>query len=432
MKSPNVIPKLSVESLRKSPGRKSPISPNKINYSQSAGKLLSYLIMQLNFMDTVEDQYVGSPRHCYNSNAISFLAGIIKKIKDIDGTFVQSKILESDEKFKKILDELIGNKEIEIKNELIFSKSGNPKKGLDIDPGDRRRISFISTKFYDGDRLIKVTDLKEMSDLDFFMFLNGYHLPFYKNSTPQRSMYEKFFNEFLNKLLGKLDLENNDLSCGEYGYIVLQECIFQIQMITEYWISVIQCVTEIMSIIHNQIKMMDTGAEISFDFLKETFDAEGKIFKNFNSKKLLKSIAERTSCEGILVDDKYSTRIKKYSEALNEAIELYLMNSSIFLVKLGQMKEVGKKYCESPREWEQERYSKIISFMNDVIVYIDQFDKFLRDVNDKEGLYEVASRSGLEFLQDLEMNSKPVTPPKKGMFSKINSYARYYMGKEEK
>lgn len=415
----------------KSPGRKSPISPKKMNYSQSAGKLLSYLIMQLNFMDTIEDQYVGSPRECYDSNAISFLAGIIEKIKEIDGTLVQSKIISSEENFKKILDELVINGDIDIRNGLIFSKSGIPKTDVNVESRDRR-ISFISTKFFDGDRLIKVTDLKEMTDLDFLMFLNGYHLPFLKTGTPKRSMYEKFFNEFLNKILGKLDLEKSHLSCGEYGYIILQECIFQIQMITEYWISVIQCVTEIMSIIYNQIKILDTGTEISFNFLKETFDAEDKIFKNFNSKKLLKSVAIRTSCEGILVDDKYSTRIEKYSEALNEAIELYMMNSSTFLIKLDQMKEVGKKYCESPREWEQQRYSKIISFMNDVIVYIDQFEKFLRDVKDEKGLYEVASKSGLDFLQELGMNSKTITPPKKGMFSKINSYARYYLGKEEK
>lgn len=457
VKSTGSIPKLQSfqnDDLRTS---KSPRSARRTEnfihqerYLQATGKLSSYLMMQLDFMDITD---LSSSTTFVGELKLSFLAKTVEKIKDIDGNFVQSIMSDEPEKVENILQQLVQGKEIEIRDGIIFSKRGAPKNLPYVKEETRsrrssissikesRRISFASTKFFDGDLFLTVSRLQKMSDLDFLMSLNGYHLPFYEDSTSERSMYEYFFSSFLDNLIGKLHVKNENgdvLSCQEYGYLVLQECIFQIHMVTEFWISTIECILEIVSIINVRIELTKRGSGVSLTSLKEAFCDDNKIFNDFKSRKLLKSVVEddqwKDRTKSLGAKDSSLQKIEKYSEALYDALKLYAMNCSAFLTKLSELRDIGKKQLDaweilgdlqSPRQWEQDQYIRLVSFINDVIIYIGQFESFLKDVENDEGFYETTLSCGLSFLKELEEGSKDSTPrtptlkPAEGVFAKI-------------
>jgi len=490
--SSNSIPKIlaDFQDLRTSNGSKTPRSARRTDlvlyqerYLQAVGKLSSYLLMQLEIVDVVEVIYDDetpkggdpkSPRQ--TKEKLSFLAKMVQNIRELDGTFVQSKIKEDEPKFRSILDILVKNGEIDIRDDIIFTRRGAPKKAVSsIERGSlvsrhqshaetrSRRNSFASTKFFDGDQLLRVPRLKEMSDLDYLMSLNGYHLPFYEDSTKERSMYEYFYTGFLNLLVGmefdedqgragRSDDVSKKNSLERQGYIILQECIYQIHMITEYWISAIECIIEILTVINLQLELTKKGSGAPLSTLKNAFNDPDKIFGEFQARKLLKAIGQKNIA---VTDDKEKSPtqinlLENYNEALSEAIELYTMNCEAFLSKLDSFKkslDVDAKVDESSallvmKNLSQiNRRQKLTGFINDVIVYIRQFDDFLKDIQKVGGFYEVLLDSGLGFLRELEEGSKspkPGTPrasesPKparEGVFSRLSSLARYYSWKK--
>ncbi len=271
-----------------------------------------------------------------------------------------------------------------------------------------------------------------MSDLDFLMSLNGYHLPFYEKSTKERSMYEYFHASFLDQLIGKmhdkLDQPNakNDVGCAEFGYIILQECIFQIHMITEYWVTIIECIIEIITIINKQIDSVKKDSAAVF-VLKKILSDPNKVFHEFKSYKLLKTVSEDDSNASVQLSesDLQYAKIERYSEALTEAIVLYKINCTVFLQKIDQLKDFtksGLEKCEEGKE-DENKYNKILAFINDIAIYIREFEGCLQDLEKKNNLYETTLESGFGYIKELQDQANS---PKPSIMRKLSFFTQQY------
>ena len=146
-----------------------------------------------------------------------------------------------------------------------------------------RRLSFVSTKYADTDEFITKSKLKEMSDLEYLFMLNAYRLP-YCEKNDGRSMYESFFDQFIRLLVREDEFKDDD----GFRYMVLQECVFIIHIFTEFTVSIIECIIEIVNVINTRIKTLSLNIDMKLnlreisepimDYIITCFNDENKIY----------------------------------------------------------------------------------------------------------------------------------------------------------
>ena len=327
------------------------------------------------------------------STEISFLKHIVMNILKLDGRYIQNCIKHCD--INAILIDMINAGEIDVRGQLdgmqfdsschIFSKRGALKKS-----SDERRISFANTKFYDGNVLLTIGDLSEMSDTDYLFSMNGYHLPFYE-STRQRSMYEAFFSSFI-KRVSRPDVDGSD------SFHAMQEFVCATYIITELCVDTLECIFEIIIVISTRIKAFHSLSQSNspagtprsslddqdelVQYLLAVMNDYTKIFSLFKCRKLLSSIGNKN------IDVDWLTKIDHYAEALDDANEIYLMNCATF-------GEMAKQIALSED-------SNIKSIANDLTIYITAFSDFMKALKLPNGTYNNMLKTGREFIQQLD------------------------------
>lgn len=343
------------------------------DYDCALNDLCNALKMQMELLDDVS---VGG-------SEISFLKRIVTSLIKLDTHHVNACIRSID--LNSVLNELIIAGEIDVKGCHIFSKRGALKSSL-----DNRRISFANTKFYDGDILLTIESLYDMSDLDFLFSLNAYRLPFCE-STNQRSMYESFFNAFLKKV-------TCDRVIGHESFHALQEMIYPTYIITELSVDALECIFEILIVITTRIKAFHSKAQNGsqhtqnelFQHLVIILNDDSKVFSLFKCRKLLKAVGNTSN------ENEWLSKINHYVEALEDATELYLMNCGSFKTSL--------------REFSQSENNLIKSVANDLIIYVSEFEAFVKCLKDINGPFKKTVVFGRELVKQLnEIETKSAT-----------------------
>ena len=366
------------------------------SYLKSVVNLCSYIKNQLELIDVIE---IDAP-----TNNTSLLFRMIESTQSIDEKFIQKKLQNDEILLKQILDELVKMGEIDVKDGIIFSKRGKPKTVVGKVENNSRRISFANTKFFDGDQLLHVDRLKEMSDLDFLLSLNAYYLP-YLNGSKNRSMYESFYNVFIQKLTEK---------GASISFTILQESIYMIYIVTEFTVAIVECILEIINIVNTRIKTAQLTTEVKLmfaeidnpllDHLMTIMDSTDKIYHEFKSKKLLTSTNDREVMRSSK-NVSWLTKVENYSEALANACELYKASCSAFQLKLDQLKDsvvsrVGGG-CEGNGEVEKE--GELKGFLNNMIIYVNEAMQFINFVEKDGGAYNSSLSAGLQILKFLDL-----------------------------
>jgi len=406
---------------------------------------------QMEELDQFDVVYDDNAKKNINQNK-SLLFNIATQVKELDGYFLKMKLREKN--LDELLKELSGI--IDVKYDVIVSKTGAPKKtsiemfsdrnsernnekrNSEKRASDRRnsitrprRLSFVSTKYSDTDEFITKTRLREMSDLDYLFMLNAYRLP-YCEKNDGRSMYESFFDQFIRLLVREDEFKDED----GFRYMILQECVFIIHIFTEFTVSIIECIIEIINVINTRIKTLSLNIDMNLnlreisepimDYIITCFNDENKIYYGFKNKKLVSAISDRDQeiLDGREMSKQndninWSSKISDYNKALEECEKLYTQNCIAFTQKIGELKTIRDD--QDPR---------IASLLINIAVFIDNFHTFLTFTLQKGNPYRQMFYYAIEVFQVLESLQKrfPVKygkTPRSGRSSRSGSHPFY-------
>jgi hypothetical protein len=297
----------------------------------------------------------------------SLLYSLATRVEDLDACYLQNKLKGLD--FDKFLAKMqrIGN--VDIRDGLIFTRTGARK--TDIRTSGIRRLSFAATTFNDTSAFINKNKLLEMTDLQYLFYLNAYYVP-YLGLSEGRSMYQTFFGVAVSNLLEGDDLQ----SPAGFGFHVLQEAIYPIQMVTEYTVSLIECILEIVTVINTRIRTSATSIEQRLDLsmlkdpalehILECFNSGDKVYASFKKRKILSAIREtdavspksdrspeRMSLPRVGSGNEVNLRerekqvinwrskIRDYHQALLSAVDAYKIQCEVFLEQLQELKKTA-------------------------------------------------------------------------------------------
>lgn len=422
---------------------------------RTLAKTVPLLKSQLELLDDVDI----SESQPLSSNSVklgrsdngSLFYSLATRVEDLDACYLQNKLKGLD--FDKFLAKMqrIGN--VDIRDGLIFTRTGARK--TDIRTSGIRRLSFAATTFNDTSAFLNKNKLLEMTDLQYLFYLNAYYVP-YLGLSEGRSMYQTFFGVAVSNLL-----EGDDLhSPAGFGFHVLQEAIYPIQMVTEYTVSLIECILEIVTVINTRIRTSSTSIEQRLDLtvlkdpalehILECFNSEHKVYASFKKRKILSAIREtdavspKSDCSPEKRDQlltssgneinlrerekqsiNWRSKIRDYHQALLSAVDAYKVQCEVFLEQLHELKKTAAGFrqvivheppaglrdgsdttsddheaeLQTPQIQETEkRMTKIEAYLADAFVYVTHFQSFLDALSAPEGVYMKFYDSGAAFL----------------------------------
>jgi hypothetical protein len=363
-----------------------------------------------------------SQRDIVASENSSLLYDISRRFFDMKSTYVSDSISRVNS-IDDVLSEVEKTGEVNVKDGMIFPKRGGPKVASSANRFEERRLSsserirrmsFVSTEFGDKDRILNKDTLLSMSDLNYLLSMNAYYLP-YMGDMPKRSMYQTFFTAFVNTVFGT-SIENvwkTDISALKF--YTLQELIYQVCMVTEYYVSLFECIFEIIKIVNQRLKafpqevdpylMSCIGVNISginsigeykdiiLEHLVSCFESEDRIFSQFKSRRLLKSInLERDSLRKSSSWD--GRPIEAVNEAFQDAIMLYKQSSSVFSAKVKEISNIASQLDDS---------TSVQLLLSGISMYFFEFEGCLGYLADQNKTYNALYRNSIALMDILNV-----------------------------
>lgn len=308
-----------------------------IKLSQDIESLCPVLRMQMEIVDLDETSY---------------LKDLIKTLKSLDSKEIAQNITHNSKEFLEIIQTLNVKKEIDTKDGFIFTKRAVKEEVIDPET-KARRMSFANTKFANSNLILKIEDLREMTNLNYIFSMNGYHLPFCESSN-QRAMYEHFFSEFLKEYDNDFPLSNR--------YQLLLESVMTIYIITEMLVDVLEAIFEIIDIIGIRIKscsaLLDVANVNRFNDVKNDllmyliveFRNNNRAYKLFCTKKLLKIVSSRDD-----ITASWTEKVSSYIENIQQTLEKQRAICDVFTQKMQELKR--ENYIEKRIEVKPKRSS---------------------------------------------------------------------------
>lgn len=384
-------------------------------------------------LDLLDDVDLGSDNASDENR--SFLYSLVKQIEAFDSNFIRSKLSEEG-----MLEECLNNAqkrgEIDYGDGVIFARRGSRKTEVKKVASPVRRISFAATTFADNHSILHQSTLLEMTDLEYLFYLNGYHVP-YSKSKNHRSMYESFISILVQVATEGEPFDSEEAACFQ----VLQECIFMIHIITEFTVSIIECILEIIRAVNARIKTIGLTIDQklnlpelqhpTLEHLILCFNDERKIFAQFRKQKITGSQNEldgvtpgenslrfgNSGRDALRNSINWSSKINTYNRSLIDAVELYSINCSAFMDKVKALKaDIGRKF-ESE---EGSKSARSEYFLSQVYIYVNELQSFMTTLATRDDLYIRMVDNSLELLDTLQSleNKYPVryglTPRKRG------------------
>lgn len=360
------------------------------DYTTALSEFCPFIKNQLDIIDNVDSDVADAKP--------TLLQELIVTIQSLDCNFVGGVIQDHPEEFQETLDTIVENKEATIKDGLIFmTRSAKKPSNGHIEGLKQRRQSFFNTKFSDGHRLLRVNDIKTMTDLQFLFSLNGYYLP-YCDCSKDRSMYEGFFSSFLRILIDKSGVDINDKhgTQSAYTYLILQECIPFLNIATELCINFVECLLEIITVINTRIKTahLSINKKINLrtvdipllNHIITEFGNPQKLFNLFKSHKLTSSVNNERGALKESVD--WTSKVDGYTEALRGALDIYIMNCDSYLARI--------------KEFKSGRDVKIENFCAQAMIYILEFKNFLMMIKSRNNPYRKMINEGYKVLHTID------------------------------
>lgn len=335
-------------------------------------RFLPQIQIQMELLDQIET----SP------NNASLLYKIVQQIQGFHSIYLQSSLKTID--LKAILFQIAKANEIELKDDIILSKKGGLKTEI-----KQRRMSFAAMKYADADRLLTIDLLREMTDLDVLCSLNGYRLPYY-NEKEGRGMYESFFDQYLKEIL-KITPNNEERKI----FLLFQDVIYIVHIFTEFLISLLEVIFEILNLIKTRIKGAELTIDLKLNFkeiqsiqlenLTSCFQDPEKVFLTFRTRKLIRSISDVE-----LGNVSWITKLESYDHALKDSLDLYKMNCNTFTNKINQLK------------FEHQDDNRIKGLLNDIIIFIAEIKDFISNLENPKTIYTEFFETGKELLKMLD------------------------------
>lgn len=356
-------------------------------------------------LDLVDDVDISSERDANKS----FLYYLVKQIEKLDSKYLISKIREDN--LDELLDRDSVKREINIKENVILTKRGACTTNLE-DIKTIRRLSFGACMFNDSETILrknKILDIKD--DLTYLFTLNGYELP-YSWSKIGRSMYEPFFSSLINEAL----LDDNFKTLDGFTYNVLQECVYMLHLMTEFTVSIVECIMEIICMINNRIKTVSLVIDLkfnlkelfhpTFEHLLDCFRDERTVFYGFRKRKITGSKSEldriREELNGNIDNQliknsiNWSSKISDYNQSLIDAFQLYKNNCNTFSIKINELRETSKIF-------DGEKANIVQLFLSGCFIYVNELYLFIKNLEQRESYYESLYNNGWNFLRTLEI-----------------------------
>lgn len=320
---------------------------------------------------------------------------------------LDSRYLQSQKKyFGAAIEKTVKKGEADLRDGMIFSKRGARK--TDIEAVSIRRMSFAATSYCDTTEILKVTRLAEMTDLEFLFSLNAYHLP-YANSTPRRTMYQNFFDVFIREVvdLSATQHQQEDEEKIEEAHLfgILQETIYMLHMATEYTVSIVACIFEMIAWVNPRLKSIPMSINLKLpayngasspllDHLTRCFGDGNKVFNQFSKRRLIHAINELREDE---IKD-WKGRLQNYGHSLDDAFEPYIDGCDRFLDSVKKLHQDRDTMFEGPGKEDIERRQEIDVYLTDVELYIDQTRAFILLLSAEQSVYRQFYQSAIDLL----------------------------------
>lgn len=373
---------------------------------------ICYLIQsQMNALDNVENE----------DSSRGFLFTIVENLKQLDEKSIKTELEKDETLLGEISRTLVLNREIEIRDGMVFPRRGGAKITQNL-VSEKRRQSFASVSFANQEAVLRIESVKEMSDLDFLLNLNGYHLP-YCESSNRRNMFEWFFSSFLREVHSRVP-ENP-------VFKLMEEAIPIICMTTELCVDLLECFFEAINIVRMRLKEVEMeylsdsdrppsprAREKPFndsllEHLERTLRNPDKVFNQFRSRKLLNSIATEK-------DETWLIKLENYREAILEATFIHRTTCAEFRRSI---QDLG-----STRGGKAPLKPEVHAFCNDLIIYIDTYEQFV-NLFDQKGFARKTLDLAREAIMQLDAEklkiSKERLSPRNADASKDNSWFKW-------
>ncbi len=101
---------------------------------------------------------------------------------------------------------------------------------------------IMSRIFYDPDRKVSLSDLREMSDFKYLSFLNAFDLPYLTDTRIDRSSFEHFMSSFLNHLVP----DDNSESLEILRFKLIQNASAHMGYTISSWVKILYLIMRIM------------------------------------------------------------------------------------------------------------------------------------------------------------------------------------------
>lgn len=363
-------------------------------FIQSVQDMAVPLRHQLELLDDLEVVAKGTDNN-------SLLHKIVIEMVALNSCYLQGQVHH----FDQAIAMAVRKGEIDHRDDMLFSKRGGRK--TNIDERSIRRMSFAATNYSDNTEILRTGKLAEMTDLEFLFSLNGYHLP-YANSTARRSMYEAFFSVFVEAVTSSAN-RNSETAKSEQSYLfaLLQETIYMLHTVTEYTVSITECIFEMVTWVNTRLKSVPMSINIKLpsyngaispllDHLTGCFNDGNKIFAQFTKRKLITAINELRSEE---MKD-WKGRLQNYHSSLLDGFELYSDGCERFLNSIESYRQRRQETLQQ-ENGEYSRRQEIDVYITDVQLYIDQTKKFILLLAAEQSVYRHFHQSAIDLLDML-------------------------------
>jgi len=324
---------------------------------------------------------------------------LVEKMKTLDGACAQSVLKSIDEQALITLVQRQCASEMNPNAEYVFEGgviSYNKKT--------------ISRSFYDPDRKISLSDLRDMRDFKLLSFLNAFDLPYLTDTRIDRSSFEHFVSSFLKDVVP----DENSESPEVLRFRLIENASAHLGYTINSWVQILYLVMRIMAKIHGlAIEAMEQNPqeyyslEEKIQFFKRFASARKKFLEAKEMPEATESFTDFLRIDFMRITEGNSVETKSLKPLALLEFEINQLDS-VF----SSSKANSKQAVDFFRRYHSKKNlsTECRQFCEMSIRFQFAFEKCLEAVMEKENVYQLALKSGIQLLKVLYPEAFPDIP----------------------
>ncbi|MDX2165323.1 MAG: hypothetical protein SFW07_07940 [Gammaproteobacteria bacterium] len=329
----------------------------------------------------------------------SSLFSIVDKMKSLDGVCVKTLISAMDDE---ALAKIVGS---------LCVNDASPNAEYVLNDGV---VSYnkkvLSREFYDPDRKMSVSDLRDMGDFNYLSFLNAFDLPHLKDTRIDRSSFEHFMSSFLKELVPDISSDSPEI----LRFVLVKDVSAHLGFTVKSWVQILYLVMRIMQKIHVlAYEAIQENLPEYYSLLEKIqyFERFASARKEFLDKKQMPETTE-SFIDFLRIDFTAITETSSLDK--NNMTSLQLLEFEIS--QLDALILSSKANSKAAMDFfKQYRLKNNLSddckkFCDMGLRFQSAFEQFLDAVMGRENTYQLALKTGVQLLKVLSPEAFPNVP----------------------